>query len=239
MPLFKKKFVPEKVEEKADPSTAVMLDAATLRQHDITRLTIDERWTKLFVSIPMSPELGKAQNDMNELIKKEAMLKNEQDNLEPSKKKTMNLIMGLTKDAFENNNVDAKSRLKDCKKEIERINDRMNRILEDIEKTDDELREANIKLLNDTVKHIFTTLRNNKDRAQAIKEELAAIEKRGADLKSELESINLDWTSFAVNFTDLIGTDLVKKLESEYGLEELKNETDNSGTDADNRQESD
>ena len=232
MPLFRKKSTSGKELEKTDAGSAVNLDAATLRQNNITRLTIDERWMKLFVSIPMSPEIVKAQIDMNELIKKEAMLKNEQDNLEPAKKKSMNLIMGLTREAFENNNDEAKSRLKDCKKEIERINERINKILEDIEKTSDELRDANEKLLNDTIRYIFTTLRNNNIRSHIIRDELAVLVQREAELKTELDSINLDWTSFAVNFTELIGTDLVKKLESEYGLEELKHETDNTGTDA-------
>ena len=44
----------------------------------------------------MPPEIQKAEEEMNELIK-EAMLKNEQDNLEPQKRKCMNKIMSLTK----------------------------------------------------------------------------------------------------------------------------------------------
>ena len=231
MPLFKKKSVSGKKVEKSGAGSQVSLDASTLRQNNITRLTIDERWMKLFVNIPMSPEILKAQEEMNELIKNEAMLRNEQDNLEPGKKRCMNLIMGLTKQAFEDNNDEAKSKLKDCKKEIERINERINKILEDIEKTSDTLRDANAKLLNDTVGYIFTTIKNNKDRSHSIRDELAVLVQKETELKTELDSINLDWTSFAVNFTELIGTDLVKKLESEFGLEELKNETDNSGTD--------
>jgi chromosome segregation ATPase len=229
--LFKKKTASAKRNGKLSPAADINLDMAILRQNNITRLTIDERWTKLFVGVPLCPELAKAQDEMNELIKKEAMLKNEQDSLEPAKKKCMNLIIGLTKEAFENNSDKAKSRLKECRKEIERINDRMNRILEDIEKTNDQLKEANVKLLNDTVRYIFTTLKNNKDRANAINEELAALAAREAELKTELESISLDWTSYAVNLTELLGADLVKRLEEEYGLGDLKNETDNSGTD--------
>lgn len=211
------------------------LDKSVLRQNNITRLTIDERWTKLFSGLPMSPAIERMQNEMNELIKQEAMLRHEQESLEPNKRRIMKKIISLTRDAFEENDDEAKSELKKCRKEIERINDRMDIILEDIERTNDELREANIRLLNETVHHVFPTLRNNKERAEAITKELERIRQRENELKEELESINLDWTSFAVNFTELIGSDHVKRLEGQFELEGLKkDEADNSGADAEN-----
>lgn len=223
-----KKF--EKPEEEMYP----YIDKSILRQNNISRLTIDERWTKLFSNLPMSPIIEKLQNEMNELIKKEAMLKQEQENLDPNKKMLMKKIISLIKDAFEENDDSAKSELKKCRKNIEKINERMDKIFEDIEKTHDELREANVRLLNETVEYIFSTLKGNKERAETITRELKLIRQRENALKEELDSINLDWTSFAVHFTELLGIDLVKRLESQYGLEGLKNETDNSGADADN-----
>ena len=70
---------------------------------------------------------------MNELIKQEAMLQNEQDNLEPQKRKAMAAIMNLTKEAFEEDNDEAKYKLKENKKEIERINKRINDVMEELE----------------------------------------------------------------------------------------------------------
>lgn len=234
MPLFKSKLKARKGSGVTDAGPSVELDITTLRQNNITRLTIDERWMKLFITIPMSSEIEKAQNEMNELIKKEAMLRSEQDDLEPTKRMCMNKIMGLTQEAFEHNSNEAKEKLKDCKKEIERINGRTNKIMEEVEKISDELKSANVRLLHDTLTYIFGTLKNNKNRSHAIMEELSDLEKRGNELKAELDSINLDWTSYAVNFTELIGSDLVNKLENEFGLGELKYETDNSGADEKN-----
>jgi len=234
VPFFWKKRNTENREDKPGKDDHVLIDAAVLRQNGISRLTIDERWTRLFVNLPMSPAIEKAQNEMNELIKKEAMLLQERDSLEPRKKRLMNKIISLTRDAFDNNDETAKSDLKECKKEIERINERMEKILEDIEQMNDELREANIRLLDETVRYIFSTLRHNKERAEAITKELEQIRQKERALQEELDAINLDWTSFAVNFTELLGSDLVKKLESQYGLEGLKHETHNAGTDAKN-----
>jgi len=211
------------------------LDRSVLKQNNITRLTIDERWTRLFSSLPMSPAIERMQNELNELIKKEALLKQEQESLEPTKKKIMNRIIYLTRDAFEENDAEAKTELKRCSREIERINDRMDKILEDIERISDELREANMTLLNETVHYIFSTLKNNKERAEAIIKELELIREKEKALKEELESINLDWTSLAVDLTELIGAEHVKRLESQFGLEGLKkDEAVNSGSDEGN-----
>ncbi len=233
MPLFKRKAPKDMaVEAQNENATgSVMLDLSVLKKNNITRLTIDERWTKLFAIISMSPELEAAQAEVNELIKKEAMLRQEQENLEPSKRKCMNQIISLTKDAFENNNNEAKNKLKECKKEIERINARMDKILEDIEKVSDSLKESNMNLLIQSIHYIFTTLKQNKLRAQEIRQELAQIEARQQALNQELESINVDWTSLAVDITELIGSDNVRNLEKEFELEELMHETSDSGSD--------
>ena len=209
----------------------VTFDSSILRKNNITRLSIDERWTKLFVTIKITPELQKAEEEMNELIKEEAMLKNEQDNLEPQKRKCMKEIMNLTKDAFENDSDKAKQGLKECKKEIEKINNRIDNVLEDIEKLEEKMREANLELLNRSINYIFTTLKVNNERALDIKKELAELEDKKKLLGEELETISLDWTQYAVDLTELIGTDPVKEFESVYKLEGLKDEAVDTSSD--------
>ncbi|MGI6085693.1 MAG: hypothetical protein ACOYIF_09655 [Acetivibrionales bacterium] len=223
------------VNEQAEAGNVnVIFDSSILRKNNITRLSIDERWTKLFVKIKITPELEEAEKEMNELIKEEAMLKNEQDNLEPQKRKCLNKIINLTKEAFENDNDEAKQKLKECKKEIEKINNRINNILEDIERIEEELREANLQLLNNSINYIFSTLKTNNDRALEIKKELAQIEERKKLLSEELEEISLDWTKYAIDLTELIGTDPVKEFEEAYKLEGLKDEAvDTSSNESD------
>lgn len=236
MQLFKRKQKKSsQVNESAEGINAnVIFDSSILRKNNITRLSIDERWTKLFVTIKITPELQKAEEEMNELIKEEAMLRNEQDNLEPQKRKCMNQIMNLTKEAFDNDNDTAKQKLKECKKEIEKINDRINNILEDVENLEDKLREENLNLLNKSINYIFSTLKTNNERALEIKEELAEMEEKKKLLGEELETISLDWTQYAVDLTELIGTDPVKEFEEAYKLEGLKDEAVDTSADESN-----
>ena len=235
MQLFRRKPKKDSKEiESQKGITNVQFDSSILRKNNITRLSIDERWTKLFVTIQMPPELKKSEEEMNELIKKEAMLKNEQENLEPQKRKCMKQIMSLTKEAFENDNEEAKKKLKECKKEIERINDRTNNILEDIEELEEEMREANLELLNRSINYIFSTLKVNNERALQIKKEPAEIEEKKKLLSQEMETISLDWTKYAVDLTELIGTDPVKEFEEAYKLEGLKDETVDTSADEGN-----
>lgn len=234
MQFFRRKQ--KKDSKRTEPSAEinVRFDTSVLRKNDITRLSIDERWTKLFVAIPMPPELKKSEEEMNELIKKEAMLKNEQENLEPQKRRCMNQIMSLTKEAFENDNETAKQQLKEYKKEIERINDRINNIQGDIEKLEDELREANLELLNKSINYIFSELKAKNERALQIKKELEELEEKKKLLSQELETISFDWTKYAVDLTELIGTDPVKEFEEAYKLEGLKDETVDASADENN-----
>ncbi len=236
MQLFKRKQKKNsQVNEPVEGVNAnVIFDSSILRKNNITRLSIDERWTKLFVTIKITPELQKAEEEMNELIKEEAMLRNEQDNLEPQKRKCMNQIMNLTKEAFDNDNDTAKQKLKECKKEIEKINDRINNILEDVENLEDKLREENLNLLNKSINYIFSTLKTNNERALEIKEELAEMEEKKKLLGEELETISLDWTQYAVDLTELIGTDPVKEFEEAYKLEGLKDEAVDTSADESN-----
>ncbi|NLL67789.1 MAG: hypothetical protein GX236_08865 [Clostridiaceae bacterium] len=229
---WRKQKVSSGLNEAAEETDVnVTFDSSILRKNDITRLSIDERWTKLFVTIKMPPELEEAEAEMNELIKQEAMLKSEQDNLEPEKRKCMKQIMSLTKEAFEDDNETAKQKLKECRKEIERINERINDVLEDVENLEDRMREANVELLNKSINYIFSTLKTNNERALEIKQELAEIEEKKKLLCEELETISLDWTQYAIDLTNLIGTDPVKEFEEAYKLEGLKDEAVDTSTD--------
>ena len=60
------------------------------------------------------------------------------------------------------------------------------------------------------------------------------MERRRKALTEELENISFDWTKYAVDLTELIGTDEVKRLEAQFGLEELKDETADTSTDEGN-----
>lgn len=182
----------------------------------------------------MPPEIEKAEKKMNELIKEEAMLKNEQENLEPHKRKLFNDIINLTREAFEKNNEEAKSRLKECSKEIGKINSRMDGIMEDIEKLSDKMKKANVDLLNNSINYIFSTLKSQNERALEIKTELKEIQQRQKDLQAELEMIKVDWTQYAVDLTNLIGADPVREFEEAYKLEGLIDEASDTSADESN-----
>jgi len=77
-------------------------------------------------------------------------------------------------------------------------------------------------------------LKTNNERALEIKEELAEMEEKKKLLGEELETISLDWTQYAVDLTELIGTDPVKEFEEAYKLEGLKDEAVDTSADESN-----
>lgn len=192
------------------------LDESVMRRNNLSLLTLDEKWNKLFVKMPISPSLEKAQNDVNALIKRDSLLQQEMEQLEPKKKKAMQRIIFLTKEAFENDNLDAKDELNRQKTEIEQLNSRVGKLQEEIEQSSEQLRRANLSLLRDTMVFVFTTLRSHRDRSAQIRSELAEMEARTAALNAELEGLTDDWTDTSVYFTELVGPDLVKQLEAAF-----------------------
>ncbi len=234
-PFKSRRHYRNKKEKNLEKDQETLFDISILRKNNISRLTLDERWTRLFAALPMSPELQVLQKSMNELIKEEAMLKKEQETLEPEKKRFMNRIMSLTKRAFEEDDDKAKEELKKDKQQIEKINERMEHIEDDVVRVEEDLKQSNFILLQETVRYIFSAIAGHRAKTIQLKTELDELVKREEAIRKEIESYRVDWSQYAANFTTLIGTDELKKLESLYGLEGIPNEADNTGTDASNR----
>ena len=217
MAFFSKK--PNKVEIIPEPQPVVDhlgLDISVLRKNNIRILSIDERWKGLFSAFAMKPGIEKMQNDMNEIVKKQAILLQEMDQMEPSKKKAMQQIMYLTKEAFENDNKQAKDALQKCREEIERLNLRWSVLVEELSAVEEKLKNANFELLVESIRDVFTTLKTNIDRSNAIDSEVLKLEEQLVALKAEKMTINLDWSGVLKYFDSLIGNEELKRFETSF-----------------------
>lgn len=193
-----------------------VIDASVMKRNNLTLLTLDERWNRLFVRMDISPELERKQNEVNELIKRDSLMQQELEQLEPMKKKAMQKIIFLTKEAFERDNREAKDELIRQKSDIEKLNARVGALASEIELSAESLRKANLELLRDTMLFVYLTLRKQRDRSAEIKRELEEIELKRVALTAELSCLSDDWTETSVFFTELVGSDLVQELEEAF-----------------------
>ncbi len=215
MALFAKKKATPIISQEI--TTAVpAIEASILRKNNIVLLTIDERWTSLFSGKSLPPKLNELQNIMNDMLRKEASLRQEMENIEPSKKKALQQIMKLTKDAFEGGDAKAKDSLQKSRDEIERINLRWSSLVEEIDTIELELKELNLQILKQTVIAVIETMQKGKEKLPSIVSEISRLEKEAEVLKDERNRFIDNWNLLSEPFTKLYGTEYVHMLESTF-----------------------
>lgn len=199
---------------------------ATLKKNDITILTLDERWNKLFKIIPISPAIKKRQDSLNRLIGQEAALFQEQKAIEPEKKKHMNNIISLTQEAFEKGNDKAKQSLANSRQCIERLNKRALELEDELLLMKGRIRESNFKLLEETVKYVYYIMVKSRKAERKLEAELEKTRKKLKELQVQRQSITADWTEVYAFFHDLLGSDELTKLDRRFMKQEVEeNET--------------
>ncbi len=216
MALFGKK-TPKPVPVPASTEVEVPeVDPSLLRKNGIVLLSIDERWTALFSGRTLPPALSALESEMDGLLRRQAALHQELEQLEPGKKRAMQQIMKLTKEAFEDGNLEAKKTLQQSRDEIERINLRWSALLEETESVDASLRTANLTMMKVTASHVFSTLRQAQSRLPVLVEEIAGMEAELERKKVERDSMALDWSALSEPFTRLYGMEYVQMLETQF-----------------------
>ncbi len=191
----------------------IQFNIATLKKNDISILTLDERWNKLFQIIPISSEIKKRQDYLNKLLGQEAALHQEQKSIEPEKKKYMNKIISLTGEAFNKNSQEAKALLKESKQKIEDLNNRVEELENELYQKKAEIRDANFRLLEDTVRHVYRIMEKSKEKELRIEKEIAQLKKRLKEVQIRRQSLNTDWTVVYTFFHTLLGPEEITKLD--------------------------
>jgi hypothetical protein len=213
----------------------IHFDIATLKKNDITILTLDERWNRLFQIIPTSAGVKKRQDLLNRLLAQEAGLYQEKNSIEPEKKKLMSTIISLTPEAFDKNNEKAKLTLQESKQRIEVLNKRAEELEEELFAKKEEIRNANFKLLEETVRHVYSVILKSRKKELRIEKEIYSLKKKLKELQTQRQSISTDWTDVYTFFHTLLGPDELTKLDRLFLKPEVETyETGESGPNENN-----
>ncbi len=208
------------------PKKKLNFDIATLKRNDISILTLDERWNKLFKNIPISREIKKRQDALNKLLAQEAVLFQEQKSIEPNKKKHMKNIISLTSEAFEKNNEQAKHALADSKLHIEQLNERAKELEDELFAKKAKIRESNFKLLEETVRYVYDVIEKSKKKEEKLEAEVDLLKKRLKDLQAQKQSITTNWTEIYSFFHNLLGSYELTKLDEQFIKQEVEQNAD-------------
>ncbi len=192
------------------------LDIKVLFKNDISILILDERWNGLFKNIVKTAKLIDCENKIKELLKEQARLTAEAKEIAIKKKEYMDGIIKLTTEAFDNNNEEARLKMQECEKSIVSINKRLKEIEERISDVPKEIRQANLELLEQTVKVVYFSIKENQHKVTALDKEIAETREHLKKLIDERGLLAQDDTDTYSYFHDLLGKDELQKLDEIY-----------------------
>lgn len=191
-------------------------DVGTLRRNDISLLILDERWNKLFANTKKTPAIERSEQKLRELLKEEARLTAEQKEIASAKRHHMNRIMELTTEVFEKGNEAAREEMKHSEREIKRINKRAKSIEEQLGEMPYRLRQANLELLELTVKIVYYKIRSNRKRVEELDKLIEETREKLREYIDEKGTLSQDDEDIYSYFHDLLGGEELEKLDMEF-----------------------
>lgn len=197
------------------------LDIKVLFKNDISLLILDERWNGLFNNIVKTSSIIEDENKIKELLKEQSRLISESKENVIKKKECMDSIIKLTTEAFEHNNEEARSKMQDCEKTIVAINKRTKGIEERLSDVPKEIRQANLELLEQTVKLVYFSIKENQLRVVELDKEITKTKEQLKKLIDERGLLAQDDTDTYSYFHDLLGGAELQKLDEIY-FEKIK-----------------
>jgi hypothetical protein len=191
-------------------------DIKVLFKNDISLLTLDERWNGLFKNIEKTCEILECESQIKELLKEQSRLISESGEIAAKKKECMDSIIKLTTEAFDNNNPEAHTKMQECEKSIVAINKRIQEIEDRLLDIPKEIREANLLLLEHTVRLVYFSIREKQQRAGELDSQIAETRERLKKMIDEKELLAEDYSGTYSYFHDLLGKDELQKLDELY-----------------------
>lgn len=190
------------------------LDENILRKNNIPLLFNDLGWIKLFGN-SSDKNIESSKEVLMELLAKQKQVESEINQLQREKTKSMKMILGVSDSVNNDNKSENIGLLDEYKQKILDINEKLDELTFKMETMPKEIREANFKLLNDTVKYGYDEL---KYKQKIVDKSITEIESLRTRLK-ELIATKHDyeeWVNETYTFLHgILGSEIIEKLDRE------------------------
>lgn len=185
-----------------------MINALSAKKVPIA--TLDNKWHRLFAKVEKTKDIEKAEQHLNELLRKQGKVNNEVKEIKKLKKNLMDEIVALMEDSSGNDKVEKNKKLIDeCNEKLDSINE----VLMDLPK---ELAEANKELMILTMDVCYDALHNNEEGIDELAKWLSKIRvelKKNVVRKQEMEMANQEIYSY---MHDIFGAEVIDLFDMKY-----------------------
>ncbi|MCK9443671.1 MAG: hypothetical protein M0Q14_03955 [Tissierellaceae bacterium] len=192
----------------------IKIDKEMLRKNKLPLLYNESSWLRLFGDVE-DKNIQSAREELTNLVSKEREIVAKSHELNKIKMKSMKMILGVS-DSINNENKSENLRLLDeYKNKIENINEELEEIKFQLETLPQEIREANLKLLNATIEYGYRELII---REKVVKESIVEIDQLRNRLKDLIKTKHdyEEWINKTYTFFHgLLGSEIIEKIDKE------------------------
>ena len=166
--------------EKLFKKLNVDIEYDILLKNRIPLLIENKDWVQIFGS-SKNKEIQKDKVALLELITREKELVKKLEDTKSDKKRMMAKIITLSDEINNNNKVENISILEESQQDMNRMNEEIDDIMFELEMMPRSIREANLKLLESTVKHAYMELVEKEEELEKINGELSELREKLRD----------------------------------------------------------
>ena len=173
---------------------------------NVPLVTVDKRWHDLFPDKYKTAKIKSLEANVQSLVKKQGKLVNENKDLKKAKKKLMSDIVKNMEDA--KNPV-----IKNGKKLMEELNDKITANEDELAKIPYELREANEELMAYSMMECYERMLANQEKVSKIQVWMDEIKEQVKEKKVEQLSLEEDTQKIYSYLHDLVGAEAMNRFD--------------------------
>jgi len=191
------------------------IDIINLKKTKTPILVLDKNWHYMFPPGRKSQRMLNLEKQLNELLKEQGKLTNQQKDYKQLKKGHMNTIVTLMEEAYNNENTKAKEDMAEAQRCIEEINQKVEDMQQRLYDIPQQIKRVNNQLLTESVQMCYDEIKSNKRRLNQLDLEISDLRHR---LKDRIEEKTLKEEMIERTYTflhNLVGPDIVNKLDKD------------------------
>jgi ElaB/YqjD/DUF883 family membrane-anchored ribosome-binding protein len=186
-----------------------------VKKTKVPLLILDKNWHYMFPPGKKTERMLELEAKLNELLKEQGKLTNNEKDYKKFKKECMSNIMGQMEAAYDNGDNKAKQDMEKSQKYIEEVNEKLEEIEDRLYSLPKEMKQANDELLKESVSLSYAEMRGNKKRVEELDKEILELRETLKDRISEKTTKQemVDRTYMFLH--NMVGVEVINKLDSQ------------------------
>lgn len=195
---------------------------AALAGRKIPILTLDNKWHQLFTQREYTPEIKQMESELNNLLKRQGKVNDDNKEIRKLKKKMMDEIVVLADELEKSPSRKLEKKQEECRRLVTECNEKLEACEEELMELPGQINQLNNKLMLATMEVCYRRLQKNTEELEQIGEWIANIRrelKKKIIRKQEKEAMNHQLYSY---MHDIFGADVIELFDMKYNPEDRR-----------------